>query len=107
MLAALMEDGVLCQSQGRLVVHPKLHCISAKEITQQLSQPKSLSRSVCGSDVLHLATGQATTCCLTDCQLIKHLPRKNVPLVLLIVSMSPVWSLLLYLMKCAAPGHLR
>jgi hypothetical protein len=34
MLAALMEDGVLCQGQGRLSVHPELHrlCISAKEI---------------------------------------------------------------------------
>jgi hypothetical protein len=34
MLAALMEDGVLCQGQGRLVVHPELHCfcISAQKI---------------------------------------------------------------------------
>ena len=50
---------------------------------------------------------RATTCCLTDCQLIGHLPRKkSVPLVLLLVSMSPAWSLSLYPMKCAAPGHL-
>jgi hypothetical protein len=26
MLAALMENGVLCQGQGGLVVHPELHC---------------------------------------------------------------------------------
>jgi hypothetical protein len=34
--AALMEDRVLCQGQGRLVVHPELHClcVSAKEIAK-------------------------------------------------------------------------
>ena len=34
MLAALMEDGVLRQSQGGLTVHPELHCfcVSAQEI---------------------------------------------------------------------------
>ena len=60
MLAALMEDGVLRQGQGGLVVHPELHCfcVSAQEISQQLSQPESLSRSGSGSDVLCLATGQ-------------------------------------------------
>jgi hypothetical protein len=36
MLTALMENGVLRQGQGRLVVHPKLHCfcVSAQEIAQ-------------------------------------------------------------------------
>jgi hypothetical protein len=39
----------------------------------------------------------AITCCLTDCQLIGHLPRKKrIPLVLLVVSMLPAWSLSLY-----------
>jgi hypothetical protein len=48
-----------------------------------------------------------TTCCLTDCQLMGHLSRKNrIPLVLLLVSMSPAWSLSLYLTRCAYPGHL-
>src|SRR3954467_5248051 len=48
----------------------------------------------------------ATTCCLTDCQLTRHLPRKKrIPLVLLLVSMSSAWSLSLYPMKGVAPGH--
>ena len=36
MLATLMEDGVLCQGQGGLAVHPKLHYfyVSAQEIAQ-------------------------------------------------------------------------
>jgi len=40
MLAALMEDWVLCQGQGGLAVHPELHClcVSAKEIAQQPRQ---------------------------------------------------------------------
>jgi len=40
-LAALMEDWILCQGQGRLAVHPELHClcVSAKEIAEQSSQP--------------------------------------------------------------------
>jgi hypothetical protein len=61
MLDALIEDGVLCQGQGGLAVHPELYCfsVSAQEITQQLSQPESLSQNGCGSDVLHLATGQS------------------------------------------------
>jgi len=50
---------------------------------------------------------RATICCLTDCQLTRHLPRKKrIPLVLLLVSMSPAWSLSLYPTKCADPGHL-
>ena len=49
----------------------------------------------------------ATTCCLTDCQLMGHLPRKKrIPLVLLPVSMSPAWSLSLYPTRCASLGHL-
>ena len=50
---------------------------------------------------------KATTCFLTDCQLTRHSPgKKRIPLVLLLVSMSPAWSLSLYPTKCAAPGHL-
>jgi hypothetical protein len=49
----------------------------------------------------------ATTCCLTDCQLMGHLPRKKrILLVLLLVSMSPAWSLSLYPTRRASPGHL-
>ena len=49
----------------------------------------------------------ATTCCLTDCQLTRHLPRKSsFLLVLLLVSMSPARSLSLYLMKCSVLEHL-
>jgi hypothetical protein len=47
------------------------------------------------------------TCCLTDYQLTRLLPKKKmIPLVLLLVSMSPVWSLSLYPTRCAFPGHL-
>jgi hypothetical protein len=49
----------------------------------------------------------AITCCLTDCQLMRHLPsKKMIPLVLLLVSVSPAWSLSLYTTSCASPGHL-
>jgi hypothetical protein len=50
---------------------------------------------------------KATTCCLTDCQLMRLLlKKKRISLVLLLVSMSPVWSLSLYLTRCASPRHL-
>jgi hypothetical protein len=49
----------------------------------------------------------AATYCLTDCQLMGHLPRKKrILLVLLLVSMSPSWSLSLYPTRCASSGHL-
>ena len=48
---------------------------------------------------------RATTYCLTDCQLTRHLPRrKRIPLVLLLVSMSPAWSLSLYPTKSPPQG---
>ena len=52
---------------------------------------------------------KATTCCLTDYQLTRHLlqRKKRIPLVLFLVSMSLAWSLSLYLTKCADPVHLR
>jgi hypothetical protein len=53
-----------------------------------------------------LQLDKATTCCLTDCQLTRHLLKKRIPLVLLLVSMSPSWSLSLYPTRCASPGHL-
>jgi hypothetical protein len=49
---------------------------------------------------------KVTTCCLIDCQLTRHLPKKKrIPLVLLLVSMSPTWSLSLYPTRCASLGH--
>jgi hypothetical protein len=39
---------------------------------------------------------KVATCCLTDCQLTRHLLKKRILLVLLLVSMSPAWSLSLY-----------
>jgi hypothetical protein len=50
---------------------------------------------------------KTTTYCLTNCQLMGHLAKKKrIPLVLLLVSMSPAWSLSLYPTRCASPGHL-
>jgi hypothetical protein len=56
-----MEDKILHQGQSKLVVHPKLHCFNvfAKEITQQSSLPKCLSRGPSAQ------LNKATTCCLT------------------------------------------
>jgi hypothetical protein len=50
---------------------------------------------------------KATTCCLTDCQLTRHLSKKKrILLVLLLVSMSSAWSLSMYPTRCASQGHL-
>ena len=59
-LAAFMEDGVLCQGQSGLAVHPELHrsSVPAEEITKQSSEPERLSRSGGGRYVLGLAAGQ-------------------------------------------------
>ena len=59
-LDAFMEDGVLCQGQSGLAVHPELHrsSVSAEEITKQSSEPERLSRSGGGRYVLGLAAGQ-------------------------------------------------
>jgi hypothetical protein len=49
---------------------------------------------------------KATTYCLINYQLTRHLPKKKrIPLVLLLVSMLSAWSLSLYLTRCASPGH--
>jgi hypothetical protein len=59
-LAPFMENGVLCQGQSGLAVHPELHrsSVSAEEITKQSSEPERLSRSGGGRYVLGLAAGQ-------------------------------------------------
>jgi hypothetical protein len=104
-LAPFMKNGVLCQGQSGLAVHPEFHrsSVSAEEITKQSNKPERLSQSGGG----HYVLGLATTYCLTDCQLTRHLPKKKrIPLVLLLVSMSSAWSLSLYLTRCASPGHL-
>jgi hypothetical protein len=95
-LVALMEDGVLRQGQSGLVVHPELNRfgISTKEITKQSSQPDRLREAEVVAMYSASQLDRAATCCLTVCQLTRHLPRKNIILlVLFLVSMSPAWSL--------------
>jgi hypothetical protein len=60
-LAPFMENGVLCQGQSGLAVHPELHrsSISAEKITKQSSEPERLGRSGGGRYVLGLAAGQS------------------------------------------------
>ena len=55
-----MENGVLCQGQSGLAVHPELHrpSVSVEEITKQSSELEHLSRSGGGRYVLGLAAGQ-------------------------------------------------
>jgi hypothetical protein len=59
-LAPFMENGVLCQGQSELAIHPELHrsSVSAEEITKHSSEPERLSRSGGGRCVLGLAAGQ-------------------------------------------------
>jgi hypothetical protein len=59
-LAPFMKNGVLCQGQSRLAVHPEFHrsSVSAEEITKQSNKPERLSRSGGGCYVLGLAAGQ-------------------------------------------------
>jgi hypothetical protein len=59
-LAPFMKNGVLCQGQSGLVVHPEFHCssVSAEEITKQSNRPEYLSRSGGGCYVLGLTAGQ-------------------------------------------------
>jgi hypothetical protein len=93
-----MENMVLCQGQSEQSVHSKLHC-------------DRLSRSSGGRDVLGLAAEQSHHLLLdrlpADEALAKEEEDPAGGLVLLLVSMFPVWSLSLYRMKCAASGHLR
>jgi hypothetical protein len=59
-LAPFMKNGVLCQGQSRLAVHPEFHrsSVSAEEITKQLNKPERLSRSGGGCYILGLAARQ-------------------------------------------------
>jgi hypothetical protein len=59
-LAPFMKNGVLCQGQSGVAVHPEFHrsSVFAKEITKQSNKPERLSRSGGGCYVLGLATGQ-------------------------------------------------
>jgi hypothetical protein len=59
-LAPFMKNGVLCQGQSGLVVHPEFHhsSVSAEEITKQSNKPEHLSRSGGGCYVLSLAARQ-------------------------------------------------
>jgi hypothetical protein len=59
-LAPFMKNGVLCQGQSGLAVHPEFHRsgVSAEEITKQSNKPEHLSRSGGGCYVLGLATRQ-------------------------------------------------
>jgi hypothetical protein len=59
-LALFIKNGVLCQGQSGLAVHPEFHCssVSVEEITKQSNKLKCLSRSVGGCYVLSLAAGQ-------------------------------------------------
>jgi hypothetical protein len=60
-LAPFMENGVICQGQSGLAVHPELHrsSVSAEKITKQSSESERLSRSGGGRYVLGLAAGQS------------------------------------------------
>jgi hypothetical protein len=59
-LVPFMKNGVLCQSQSRLAVHPEFHHsnVSAEEITKQSNKPEHLSQSGGGCYILGLAAGQ-------------------------------------------------
>jgi hypothetical protein len=55
-----MKNGVLCQGQSGLAVHPEFHCssVSIEEITKQSNKPKCLSQSSGGCYILGLTAGQ-------------------------------------------------
>jgi hypothetical protein len=59
-LVPFMKNGVLCQGQSRLAVHPDFHrsSVSAEEIMKQSNKPERLSRSGGGCYILGLAAGQ-------------------------------------------------
>jgi hypothetical protein len=59
-LTPFMKNGVLCQGQSGLAVHPEFHrfSVSAEEITKQSNKTERLSRSGGGCYVLGLAVGQ-------------------------------------------------
>jgi hypothetical protein len=59
-LAPFMKNGVLCQGQSGLAIHPEFHrsSVSVEEITKQSSKPERLSRSGGGCYALGLAAEQ-------------------------------------------------
>jgi hypothetical protein len=59
-LAPFMKNGVLCQGQSGLAVHPEFRrsSVSTEEITKQSNKLERLSRSGGGCYVLGLAAGQ-------------------------------------------------
>jgi hypothetical protein len=59
-LALFMKNGVLCQGQSGLTVHPEFHCssVSIEEITKQSNKPKCMSQSGGGCYILGLTAGQ-------------------------------------------------
>jgi hypothetical protein len=59
-LAPFIKDGVLCQGQSGLAVHPEFHrsSVSTKEITKQSNKPERLSQSGGGCYVLSLVARQ-------------------------------------------------
>jgi hypothetical protein len=59
-LAPFMKNGVLCQGQSGLAVHPEFHrsSVSTEEITKQSNKPERLSRNGGGCYVLGLTAGQ-------------------------------------------------
>jgi hypothetical protein len=59
-LVLFIKNGVLCQGQSRLVVHPEFHrsSVSTEEITKQSKKPERLSQSGGGCYVLGLTAGQ-------------------------------------------------
>jgi hypothetical protein len=58
-LAPFMKNGVLCQGQSGLTIHPEFHrsSVSAEEITKQSNKSERLSRSGGGCYVLSLTAG--------------------------------------------------
>jgi hypothetical protein len=59
-LAPFMKNGVLCQGQSGLAVHPEFHrsSVSVEEITKQSNKPERMSQSGGGCYVLGLAARQ-------------------------------------------------
>jgi hypothetical protein len=59
-LAPFMKNGVLCQGQSGLAVHPEFHrsSVFAEEITKQSNKLECLSQSGGGCYVLGLTAGQ-------------------------------------------------
>jgi hypothetical protein len=59
-LAPFMKNGVLCQGQSGLAVHPEFHrcSVSAEKITKQSNKPEHLRQSGGGCYVLGLAAGE-------------------------------------------------